>query len=395
MNDNSIETTLTTRTRPNCLHYINLVWNGLLFLSLSFLSVGSLIGALRQDFNSGFGMVSERVYYLLAYFLGFLAIIALIAFIGSVRKVGNKSKASRDNKAKGLYFVIFAFPLLLYALVSWDNPDLLPDWLFSILVFLAILVPLVWIVRLASGRLWGRHVARCASIITWTVGVSTPFMMLVQSLLVLLLILVLVATGGNEIFRIFAMGDFEALLSLPTVLISTFLLLSVFAPVIEELFKTLALWPLLGLRITPEEGYKAGLLSGAAFAFIEGSLFATQAAMGPGTDWVFFILGRFGGSLLHIFNGGIIGWALAKTWLDKKFYRAVLAYLIAMVIHGLWNGIVFLAQLLPTMLGKEYDMTLLSILMLALGILVAGGFAIFVRHISRGLKQQRLEHYVT
>jgi RsiW-degrading membrane proteinase PrsW (M82 family) len=274
------------------------------------------------------------------------------------------------------------FPLLLIAIKKWEYSDAIPDWLFSLLVFLAIALPIVWMLRIVSGKLWGKHSGRDASMFTWSVGMSTPFIMIVQMLLVIFLIIVVVL-AVIDIPPITGMDSIEALIQDPSIIFSVFLIITIVAPVTEELFKTLAIWPLMGLRISTREGYVAGLMSGAAFALFEGAMYAVQATMLQDNDWVFFILGRLGGSLLHTFNGGLIGWAVAKTWQDKKVYRALIAYLLAMSVHALWNFNVFWTQFLPALHGDEPNNPLSIGIMIGLGLLIVLGFALLMVYIHK------------
>jgi RsiW-degrading membrane proteinase PrsW (M82 family) len=104
---------------------------------------------------------------------------------------------------------------------------------------------------------------------------------------------------------------------------------------------------LAGKKLTPAQGFLAGLLSGAVFALLEslGSL-----ASPSGQDWLGLVLGRTGTGILHTVNTGMVGWALASTWRDGRYLRLAAVYLLAAGLHGLWN--VFGALLaLPALLG--------------------------------------------
>ena len=81
-------------------------------------------------------------------------------------------------------------------------------------------------------------------------------------------------------------------------------------------------------------------MSGAGFALVEGLLYSLQIVTLPdAASWAVAIIGRTGGSLLHTFCGGLIGWAFAKTWSDRKVWRVVGMFVIVILIHGLWNGL--------------------------------------------------------
>lgn len=388
MIDNNLERNYVARTSPDWLHYLNLIRNGLLFLSSAALSVAVLVFLPKKELRAALGGSSDRAIYIWAYILIFFALLALITFIDSAKKVSRKSKPARDNSSCWLYFVILLFPLLLFAIKKWEYSNAISDWLFSLLVFLAIALPIVWMLRVASGKLWNKHGGRDAAMFTWSFGMSTPFIMIVQALLVTFLIFTVVLANVDLSF-LTDMNNIDSLVREPSIIFVLFLILSVVAPVTEELFKTLAIWPLMGLRISSSEGFVAGLMSGAAFALFEGAMYASQAVMLPDNEWVFFILGRIGGSLLHTFNGGLIGWALAKTWQDKKVYRALIAYLIAIAVHALWNFNVFWTQLLPAVQGNEPNNMFSIGLMIGLGLIIVIGFALLMVYISKEEKQEQ------
>jgi len=374
---------MQTRTSPKWLHYLNLIWNGVASLAFGLLAVLTLRSVLEDGLNPYLGQVSNRAFYLLIYTSGFFALVSLVGFIDSLRRVTGKKKINRPNSWRWLKFSIILFPISLYLIWTWESSTSLPDWIFSILVFVGVLVPVVWITRIASTKLWGTHSGRSASLMSLTVSISAPFMIVIQGLVMAGFVMLLFITDFN-VFTTAALSlDIEALLqsSMFIFLMMCFLVLVV--PVIEELFKTLVIWPLLGMNISPIEGYQAGLMSGAAFALFEGALNAVQTAAVAGNDWIFFLVGRLGGTLIHIFNGGLIGWALATAWSKKEHLKAVLAYLIAMIIHGLWNLIVFVTQFVPVSQGVETNEALSIVAMTVMFLLVSVGFVFFAKHVNK------------
>ena len=103
---------------------------------------------------------------------------------------------------------------------------------------------------------------------------------------------------------------------------------------IEEQIKPIGVWLLAGRQLTPAEGYALGALSGAGYALVE-SLFLTSS----GQDWTVIILARIGTSAVHILTAGLMGWALATAWGEARYLRLGAVYLLAVLIHGLWNGL--------------------------------------------------------
>jgi hypothetical protein len=113
---------------------------------------------------------------------------------------------------------------------------------------------------------------------------------------------------------------------------------AVLVPLIEELFKPIGVWFLLGCDLTPTQGFVAGLLSGAGYALFESFTLSAGAA----GDWGLIVTARLGTSLIHIITTGLSGWALALAWRDRRYLRLGLTYLLAVAIHAIWNGLVIL-----------------------------------------------------
>lgn len=341
--------------------------------------------------NQLFSEISNRTAFLWAYMCGFLSIMAFFGAFDSILRLSGKAKHPKRKQAGWLRFIILLFPLILWAVEAWKYSIILPNWIFSLLVFLGVLIPAVWLLRLASGRLWGQHKGRDASVISFSSSVTMPFIMLVQLLLVVIIILVLAALAPIGVFKVpESMSEIEKLFSSPLVLLALTVFVAAIAPAVEEIFKTLAVWPLLGLKIGDGGGYVAGLMSGAAFAMVEGMLYAAQTAMTPGNDWLYFLLGRFGGTLIHIFNGGLIGWGLAKSLRDHKFARLLLVYLLAFLVHGFWNLAVVVTQLIPSLKGQEVNLIASNGLMAILAFLVASIFFAFAHHVLKNTKNEQV-----
>jgi hypothetical protein len=105
-------------------------------------------------------------------------------------------------------------------------------------------------------------------------------------------------------------------------------------PMIEELFKPLAVWFFAGKEISPSEGFFVGMVCGGAFALVESLMMMSMAS---GDLWITAVFARAGAGLLHVVTAGLSGWALAKSWQDGKYWRVALVYLGVILMHGLWN----------------------------------------------------------
>jgi hypothetical protein len=136
-------------------------------------------------------------------------------------------------------------------------------------------------------------------------------------------------------------GDMQTLLTAlapyltnPLVILSILIFAAVLAPLIEEVVKPAIIWFLGKRLVSPAEGFVLGALCGAGFATMEGLL----AASGATQMWGFGLAGRALASLMHITSSGVVGWGIASAQLEKRYGRLALAYLLAISIHGVWNG---------------------------------------------------------
>lgn len=104
-------------------------------------------------------------------------------------------------------------------------------------------------------------------------------------------------------------------------------------PLLEEIIKPAAVWLLIQRDLSPMGGFVVGALSGAGFALSE------SLAQASGMDgWVLIATARAGTAAVHIFTTALTGGALALAWRTGNYFRLALAFLSAVVLHGLWNA---------------------------------------------------------
>jgi RsiW-degrading membrane proteinase PrsW (M82 family) len=113
----------------------------------------------------------------------------------------------------------------------------------------------------------------------------------------------------------------------------------VLVPLVEELIKPIGVWFMAGQKITPAQGFGFGVLSGAGFGLFE-NLGNTSAG---GQSWALLAGSRISTLFLHSFTAGLVGWALAYAWSERRFLRLAITFIIAVLIHGLWNGMAVLS----------------------------------------------------
>ena len=148
--------------------------------------------------------------------------------------------------------------------------------------------------------------------------------------------------------------DLRPIFTRPVVIFGILLFGAVAVPMIEEALKPIGVWLLFGRKLTPAAGFAAGALSGAGYALIE-----SLALTSNGEEWSTLVLARTGTSAVHILTAGLTGWALALAWQKRRFLQLLLAYLCAVMIHGLWNGLtlIYSFNLLSTLQDSSWTST--------------------------------------
>ena len=296
---------------------------------------------------------------------------------------------------KWLPVALFVITIVIRLVILPEEPTqgLLPAGLTA----LAVVLPALWFLRLGAGSQWGKNPKRNSGLLTFSLSFTTYFILILEAVLFLAVVVGVLAAlvrnpqmmealenllplleGANlapeELVELLA-----PLLSTPPIFIGILLLVALIIPMIEEAFKTLGVWLLKGRGISLAEGFVAGIVSGAGFALVEGLLNSAAVASSASTDWLGFVVGRLGGTLLHIFNGGLLGWAMANAWQGKKPAKVVGIYFLTVLLHGIWNGLAIL-ELSPQVIASG-NPTYIFLAVYALILLVA--FVLFSRKVER------------
>jgi hypothetical protein len=267
-------------------------------------------------------------------------------------------------------------------------------FLAGLFVLGAAAFPPLYAYGVASGRVQPGGLRPWAVTMTTLLGVM-PLAFLIEILL-LLLILIVVGIRGAMDAQFMAVleelrqqadlvqlnpelaEDFVAnVLGQPGVLTGTLIFLAVITPLIEELVKPLAVW-LLARRISPREGFLFGMIGGLFFAVSENLNALAIAA--SSNDWVSTAFGRAGTSLLHVTTAGLVGFGIATAFHKRRPLALLAAYLLAVLLHGVWNlfgvvqglspmvhdlGIQRLGNLAPIVLGLLAGLILAVLFVLA------------------------------
>lgn len=260
---------------------------------------------------------------------------------------------------------------------QWLTRTSLAASLLPVFNVLALLIPIWWMVEVGRRRLPSGSPQRNWGLISASVGPTPIIIILVEIFLAMLVSIGVMAWLGreadwmakfNQLFIQFSQAEFDRdflmvllkdLLRSPLVILTVFLMLGFLLPLTEELLKPLALWTLRKRLATPAEGFSAGLICGAGFAFIESASLIAQ--MGGGSEWSQTVILRITTSLLHMTTSALAGWGLASAWTQKKHGRAVFAILAATGLHGLWNSLVVSVALIPLLNSPGEPSSLLKL----------------------------------
>ncbi len=123
-------------------------------------------------------------------------------------------------------------------------------------------------------------------------------------------------------------------ISHPSIFAITVAFTSLIVPIIEEAIKPLGIWFLIKRKLTPSEGFVGGLLCGAGYGMLENIMLAYSRQ-----DWIATVTARMGTSFIHMATSSLVGWALVIAIKEKKLWQLAAAYILAVFIHGLWNGL--------------------------------------------------------
>ncbi|MBN2550034.1 MAG: PrsW family intramembrane metalloprotease [Anaerolineales bacterium] len=270
--------------------------------------------------------------------------------------------------------LILAYPLIILLGFGLSRVPALAWLLLPPIHILAVGLPVLWLTYLAVRNRPGETTSRLGSPQrAWGVFgsslVLSPVLVLAAegfTILVMIVLATIVIMGQPELMRelsdlrpmISPNGDLsqdalvQALIPYlvrPGVILSVLGLAALIVPLIEELLKPIGVWLLLGRKMTPGAGFAAGALSGAAYALAESLAFTAN-----GETWGIAVIVRAGTAVVHILNTAILGWAIArlfqkprpparKGWMTRVG-QFLLAYLGAVLIHGVWNGLTVMAS---------------------------------------------------
>lgn len=278
-------------------------------------------------------------------------------------------------------FIIWILSIVVVMLTSQYQSL---NFITSLLILPLVVVPILFFFFIGARNLsLGNH-PRTWGAVAFNFAITMPVVLMVELLLfvIIFLIVAIWLAGQPELLSQILLyseqisnGVFESqeaekilvdLISQPIVLNGSILVIALLVPLLEELFKPMAIWFLAGKHLTPSQGFVGGLIGGACFAMLE-----SLGAVGIPADseWLILLFGRTGTGLLHVTLSGMVGWGFASAFYNKNWGRAILAYVSAVAIHGLWNFFALLSGIVPLLPITE-EMTNLPVILGQMGVFV-------------------------
>jgi hypothetical protein len=331
----------------------------------------------------------------LAWIFAFLAALTLPSLWFAVRRLmGHVSPRlpipSFSLASAGL--VVWLFVLAIGSFLARAGG--IATYILPLLTILGVVLPLWWALELVQRGSSQSGPQRGWGVLNFALFFSNPLAMLVEIVLLIVLVFAgafMIAADPSNLaqFQQFSQeirsagADAERIRQLaapylanPLAIAAIFSVFSILVPMLEEIFKSLVIWFLLGKKLSPAEGMVAGALAGAGFALTE-SLFNL---VNPNlqSQWLVLTIGRAGTGMLHITTAALMGWAIASAWQSKSFWCLVLAYIGAVAVHGVWNAFSLGSGLAQVLLPVPSLANVLSIFCVAGLVILAGCFVGFL-----------------
>ncbi|WKZ34801.1 MAG: PrsW family glutamic-type intramembrane protease [Anaerolineales bacterium] len=358
------------------------------------LGISSLVRLLTNRGNPAAEMIS-------AFAFGFELFVLIVCSWFVLQKARGYEQANLPFEFPFAGWQVFAiigvvsFSVIIGGMVSFTGIAWL-GWMTLPVLTVLVIAPPIWLLfgiganGLEIGPRW-----RVFAVLGLSMTLA-PLIMLTIEIAALLGI----GIGGSVLVAIFNPSLFEEILSLVRILeletnetvilnlLSPFITnpvaiatgigyIAVLVPLVEELFKPLAVWLFARQIESPAQGFVMGLISGAAFALFE----SLNASADGSVSWAVIVSIRAGTSLLHMATSGLVGWGIVSAVKEKHIKLLVGAYLAATLVHGIWNACA--AGMGLSVLGEsvgrpEWLFNFLPALLCGLFVLGIGMFAVLL-----------------
>jgi PrsW family intramembrane metalloprotease len=321
------------------------------------LAGGALLALSALDPAARLQANSREAVLTYAWAAGLLALVMALSAYFALRRVAGNPVIARGGGS----FTAATIGLLFWPVLIWAGSSAPSTWMppFQIL---SLVIPFFWFIQFARRGLPSINPQRA-----W--GLAAVGMTLTPALLILLEFLFGLGVFILAIFRLAGNPETamrlnelagkltanplnprileeagQILIGLPGFVFLLMTLVAGIIPLLEELVKPIGIWFTSGRANPPALGWTAGLISGAAFAMLEGV--GVSANFG-GAEWVQVVIQRTGTGLLHITTCALVGWGLASAWEKREYVKLVVAFVAAVVLHSSWNALAVLLGIQP------------------------------------------------
>ncbi|OIR16601.1 MAG: hypothetical protein BEU04_01285 [Marine Group III euryarchaeote CG-Bathy1] len=191
----------------------------------------------------------------------------------------------------------------------------------------------------------------------------------------------------NELVAMQIGADMMKLFEEEVIGMAEIIVITIAAPIMEEILKPLGLILIIKRIKTPYEGILYGVTCGLGFAMIENLLYEIWVVTVFGAnEWTVTAFARgMGSTVLHTVGPAIVGFFYAKYHLSNLsgMAKLTLGFLCAFVVHGLWN----LVGILP-LVKTEWELQSFVILFF----FTIACIMIVTKLLNKGLKDVHIEN---
>lgn len=280
------------------------------------------------------------------------AVFLPTVYYGIRRFSGHPVPAVQPGTLKIRQGVLLVVAWLLCAVgagLLFDKP--IAKWLTPLLYALAIIIPVVFFVRLSTGGLNTGSPARSWGTLAAGIELGIAPSMIAEVAVVFLLVIGVGVYIGLHPDQLAAFRDLARRLEnapdlqeitdmlgpwvrSPLALLGALVFFAGVSPFIEEIAKSLATWAVFDRLSSAAQGFAIGAISGAAFGLVESLLVSAT----PESQWTTTLLVRGASTMMHIMSAALTGWGIGQFRTKRNLGMLIGMYALAMTLHGLWNG---------------------------------------------------------
>ena len=318
--------------------------------------IGGLIYALLPWLGEEAGLGTVAGFAVAGAFVALGCGVGLPLAWTALQSLGGKPSRPLRWPRVGLLVLLFAIVVIVGQIILSFVP--LPWLFFPYFYVLGAVLPVIGVLSMVGRRLardrpatWREVLAQLGS----GAFLGTAAALLLEIVVFLLLavvaaVVIALTPGAAEQLQTFLAevplsGELPDLSQLLPLLNSPWLVglalvaLAVVAPALEEAVKTLGVLLMGYRRPGRPQAFLWGVTGGAGFALVEG-LLSGSLALGEQQSWAFAITARGGTAVVHCLAGGLMGLGWQALLSRDRRWRLLLYYVAAVVLHGLWNGLV-------------------------------------------------------